>query len=169
MINLTEIKAAGDGRRRLEPVLFVYGPGRQYYKLWGHYIKIYVRGKDGRLAIGVSGVSDYGFYATIDADRYKLPLRLIRRPDVIYYRRYKSNGVIKEHLIFGPFSTASMAIRHTLGYDDNKHLKVKVNPNTPPWKWGVIRVNTLDYEEDLEVYINTATVLGRLIYLLRKL
>lgn len=149
----------------------VYGPRRLYFKIHGHYVKLYIRGKDLNFAVGISGVSDFGFYATIDADRKKLPRHLIERPDVVYYRRYHDsvNNKVKEHLIFGPFESQRQAVKYSLKYDDNKHLKIKIRPDTPPWMWGVIRITPLSHESDLDLFVNKDTIAGRIIAKFRKI
>ncbi|MEZ0319743.1 MAG: hypothetical protein ABWK05_07120, partial [Pyrobaculum sp.] len=88
---------------------------------------------------------------------------------VIYYRKYVRERV-KEHLIAKCACSKSKAIRESMRYDDNKHLKHKHRPGMIPecYRWGVIRITPLPGEEDIVVYIDTRDPLGRLIEMLRE-
>lgn len=138
---------------------------------WTLYVKFYTKVKGLSKPTPVHGVSgcmtnglEERYYVTIDADKKKLPREMVEASEVVYYRRYRSNGVVKEHLIMGPPTTKSKSIRLALGYDDNKHLKAK--HYLPCWAWGVIRITPLQHEETLDVFINKKDPLGKLISLL---
>lgn len=152
--------------------IYVWGEGYVafFFRMGPFYVKRYIRLKDNYMVWGVSSCTATTprlFYASIDADKHKLPRRLVESPEVVYYRHYCRDGKCKEHLIMGPYPTKSMAVRKTLGYDDNKHMKVKTASGLCH-NWGVIRVTPLPGEVELDLYISRDP-LGRLISFLRQL
>lgn len=114
----------------------------------------YVKGVEqyGPLVAGLSWTTDKGYLVTIEADGYiDISHRVLAQLDVYYYRLYIAcDGNIHVHLIAGPPTTKSKALKLARPYTDKKHIRLRTRlPDA-----GVVRITPLPCEEDLMLYVD---------------